>query len=152
MVLTHLLKGTSICGGNSGYGLSPVANPSGTGAQQFASPTSQQGWEPGDPARNRDVHLEKRWNKTRKGTACLGISPEWLPLVKFWQNLEAFLPSVHISGNTLPTLSQYHILLSHSSNSWVKYFCSQYVCNFKFNRFSINWWLLIFKNIARMRK
>lgn len=40
MVLTHLLKGTSICGGNSGHGLSPVANPSGTGARQFGSPAS----------------------------------------------------------------------------------------------------------------
>lgn len=59
-----------------------MANPSGAGAQKFASPTTEQGWEPGDPAHKRDAQLEKRWNKRRKGTVCPGISPEWLPLYK----------------------------------------------------------------------
>lgn len=83
MVLTHL-KGGSICRGNSGYGLSPVANPSGTGAQWFASPSSFQGQEPGDVAHKRDAHLEKKLNKPRKGTTCFGISHEHLLLVKLW--------------------------------------------------------------------
>lgn len=87
MVLTHLLKGNTICGGNSGYGLSLVANPPGTGAQKFASPTSQQGWEPGHPAHKRDAHW--KGGGTKEERACLRISPEWLPLVKFWC-LEAF--------------------------------------------------------------
>lgn len=69
-------------GGNSGYGLSLVANPCGTGAQQCASPTSQRGRQPGIWLRKEDARLEKRWNK--KGIACLGIFPEWLPPVKLW--------------------------------------------------------------------
>lgn len=84
MVLTHLLKGASICRGNSGYGLSPAANPSGTGAQGFASTTSLQGQEPGDAAHKRDAHLEKGLNKTRRDVAPLGISSEWFPLAKLW--------------------------------------------------------------------
>lgn len=70
-----------MCGGNSGSGLSAVANPPGTGAQQFASPTSQQGWEPGHPAHERDAHCKGAGTKER---ACLLVSPKWLPLVKFW--------------------------------------------------------------------
>lgn len=66
MVLTHLLKGNTICGGNSGYGLSPVPNPPGTGAQQFASPTSQQGWEPGHPA-HKEMPTGKEVEEKKKG-------------------------------------------------------------------------------------
>lgn len=155
MVLTHLLKDNTICGGNSGYGLSPVANPPGTGAQQFASPTSHQGWEPGHPAHKVDAHWKGGGTKEEK--ACLHVSPKRLPLVKFWW-LEKF-------GSHSPSTVHHHwyptcisrVLVCITTNtfftsklSWAtaaalewNTFADMYVYNWKFSRFSINWWLLI---------